>query len=144
MSRTVTFLPLVVAEQLEVSCNIISVREPPPSTEEPAWRVDHKRIQALAFDDIEGYVGPEYRNFDYIDALKILTFVEQCGDENIVVHCHAGISRSAAIAKFLADKLDYELIYHPLGSDSTSRHNREVYRTLEIAHIDRVLMKERQ
>lgn len=99
----------------------------------------HKNILTLKFDDIEGYVGPEYRNFDYLDALKVLSFVRDAGSEDIAVHCHAGISRSAAVAKFLSEKMGYELVYHAMGSDTTERYNREVYRTLEIAHYDRVI-----
>lgn len=133
---TVTFLPLIVAEALPDPAHVISIRD---DYTEMGWKVEHKSILTLRFDDIEGYMGPEYRNFDYLDALKILSFVRDTNGDDIVVHCHAGVSRSAAVAKFLSEKMGYELRYHPLGSKSTDRYNREVYRTLEIAHYDRVV-----
>lgn len=133
---TVTFLPLIVAESLDIPSHVISIRD---DYSEMGWRVEHKSLLTLKFDDIEGFVGPEYRNFDYLDALKILSFVRDTNGDNIVVHCHAGISRSAAVAKFLSEKMGYELVYHALGSNTVERYNREVYRTLEIAHYDRVI-----
>ncbi|MFU5758931.1 protein-tyrosine phosphatase family protein, partial [Pseudomonas aeruginosa] len=35
--------------------------------------------------------------------------IERSEDEPIIVHCQAGMSRSAAVAKFLADKRGYTL-----------------------------------
>jgi predicted protein tyrosine phosphatase len=127
---TVTFLPLIVATSLTDPSNIISIRD--DDTTLP-WAVDHRAILSLKFDDIDHEVGPEYKLFDYWDAMKVLAFVRERPLQDIVVHCHAGVSRSAAIAKWLSEKKGYTLKYHPMGSTTLDLHNSWVYRCLTLA-----------
>lgn len=68
----------------------------------------------------------EYVYFNDNQAKLIINFVEALPlyVETLFVHCHAGISRSAAVAKFLTE------IYN-LEFDSTyDRYNKHVYKTL--------------
>lgn len=59
--------------------------------------------------------------------------VEQAGgDEPIIVHCQAGMSRSAAVAKFLADKRGYTLNLSKPCLGTTQFYNRHVYGTLNL------------
>lgn len=57
----------------------------------------------ITFDDIEEtiyYEGKELHLFDRNDADKIVKFIrglEELNIDKLVVHCHAGISRSAAV-----------------------------------------------
>lgn len=57
----------------------------------------------ITFDDIEEtiyYEGKELHLFDRNDANKIVKFVrglEKLNIDKLIVHCHAGISRSAAV-----------------------------------------------
>ena len=59
----------------------------------------------LRFDDISVYAD------DFIEpqekhVLQALSFAEKIGDGSILIHCHAGISRSSAIAlAIIAKKL---------------------------------------
>lgn len=76
--------------------------------------------------------------FSQNDAKQIIEFVE--GNKNkvdtIFVHCDAGISRSAAVAKFIAEmyKLDFP--------ESYSIYNKYVYRVLRNT-ITNMMWKER-
>ena len=69
---------------------------------QPGWE-DILRIQ---FDDVDTMT---LRSFHPAQAEQIIEFVERNKDrDEIVVHCLAGISRSAAIAKFIAEKYNCE------------------------------------
>jgi len=64
-------------------------------------------------------------------ARQIIDFVKKCHMcrcEGILVHCKAGISRSAAVAKWIAErhKLDFPADY--------SLFNQHVYATLQAEH----------
>lgn len=67
--------------------------------------------------------------FDKSMAQQVIDFankMQELGIEELHVHCHAGISRSAAIAKFLCD-LPYVAEDFP---DSYMVYNKLVYRVL--------------
>lgn len=110
--------------------NVISIGDPGAQYRFP---VQHKRMLELRFDDVEQDMGPGYAMFDYILASKVLSFVKECGNEDILVHCYAGKSRSAAIAKYLHEHRGYflDLSYPCLGH--TQAYNKEVYRLLRFA-----------
>jgi predicted protein tyrosine phosphatase len=139
--KKVNFFSQRVAEDIRVPVNMVSIGE---RGDDPAFRVDHLRLCRLEFDDIEGWVGHEYRNFDYSLAVKFFKFIEECGDEDIVVHCHAGISRSAAIARFLQNEMGYTVVFTPLTNKDLLSYNREVYDVLRFAHMDRLMANENQ
>ena len=68
------------------------------STIEDPLRVDGPCKQlVLKFDDIslpvEGYIQPEEHHIE-----NALLFADQVGEGLLLIHCHAGISRSSAIA----------------------------------------------
>lgn len=97
----------------------------------------HKDVQRIWCDDIEDEMDSRYRMFDYIDALKILTFLDKYAGEDIMVHCAAGVSRSPATAKFMIDYLGYEKDLewnHSAGF--FDRHNTHIYYTLKRAILD--------
>lgn len=78
----------------------------------------------LKFNDIPGIES----GFSYLDANKIIRFSEESmrKNKNIIVHCYVGISRSAAVAKFINE-------YHNLNIESLDDyrlHNRWIYYTL--------------
>jgi predicted protein tyrosine phosphatase len=68
----------------------------------------------------------KYTSFDKEHANQIIKFVSELPNEvdSVIVHCHAGISRSAAVARFIADMYFLE---HDYGYDL---YNRRVYSTL--------------
>ncbi len=85
-------------------------------------------VLRLEFHDIEQEVpGEPYDLFSEDQARQIIEFVQNArssGVTGVLVHCRAGISRSAAVAKWIAGK--YGL---PFPEDYDS-YNKYVYRLL--------------
>lgn len=86
----------------------------------------------LQFDDVVSCTsGNEYVLFNEESAAEIIAFVEKYSASfkkyNLIVHCHAGISRSAAVAKFVNDYFSVR----KLDKFNTYKfYNKLVYRTL--------------
>ena len=97
----------------------------------------HVDIQRIHCDDVEEHIDSSYRLFDYIDALKILTFLDKYRGQDIMVHCAAGISRSPACAKYMVDYLGYNLSEFNSSPTFFAAHNTHVYYTLKRAGLDR-------
>ena len=75
------------------------------STIEDPLRIDGPCKQlVLKFDDIslpvEGYIQPEEHHLEVA-----LQFADEVGDGSLLIHCHAGISRSSAIALAILAKV---------------------------------------
>lgn len=97
---------------------------------------DWKHIIRVQFNDIDVVNEscwtvngkPMYKLFDEKKASQIRTFVNELYNDdaeiNLIVHCHAGISRSAAVAKYVAERYDLDF------PKSYSVYNRKVYSTL--------------
>lgn len=108
--------------------------EDPPKFNGAIWK---SGIQ-LQFDDVDDeikYHAPVKR-LSEDQCLVIVSFLENLHstqeDENVVVHCLAGVSRSAAVAKFISD-------YYIGDRDKYSRNlmfNKSVYRKLEKCHTE--------
>lgn len=90
----------------------------------------------MAFEDIEfpRPTTPPELIFDTAKAKQILDFVAEMWPkvECFLIHCHAGMSRSPAVAAAI------EHIYHGNGSDNywfkTKTPNMSVYRTILDTH----------
>lgn len=113
---------------------VVSITEPNgpngPARLMPGWFAIHR----TEFHDIEPnltYDQPyELMNIEH--ANKIVDFVETVAPnvQGIMVHCRAGVSRSAAVAKWIADR--YELPFdHDYGY-----YNMHVYKMLH--HVQKV------
>ena len=69
------------------------------STIENPFRLEfeHPKQLVLCFDDIsvpiDGFIEPQEKHI-----LQALSFADRIGEGPILIHCHAGISRSSAIA----------------------------------------------
>lgn len=117
---------------------VISIGDPGES--HPKFACDHKAILRIEIDDVDQEMGPEYTLFDPVHSRRILDFLSKYKGNPIVVHCHAGISRSSAVVKFMVDKLGYRLSEHEACTvKGFETYNRWVYRQLEISYIDTVL-----
>lgn len=91
----------------------ISCRQTPrhPAGDDYAFMPDNERFITLHFDDcIPGGTWydqyPGAKPFTEELARKALSHIKSAlerGDENFIVHCSAGISRSGAIASFIVD-----------------------------------------
>ncbi|ABY62895.1 virion structural protein [Pseudomonas phage 201phi2-1] len=96
----------------------------------------HVDVQRIYCDDVEDQIDASYRLFDYIDAVKIITFLDKHRGQDIMVHCAAGVSRSPACAKFMLDYLGYRLDEFNNHSNFFDRHNTVVYYNLKRAMLD--------
>ena len=86
---------------------------------------DWDNILELEFDDVDQDVFT-YTTFNSQMAKQVITFIQTLPEtvECVVVHCWAGVSRSAAIAKFLA------LYYDSYFPKDYGLYNKLVYSTL--------------
>lgn len=110
---------------------MISISSGIPAKLQHGWH----SVLRLQFDDID-VAEPEFQpaepyvifNEDHAkQVIEFVTAAKESGQvEGIMVHCHAGISRSAAVAKWIAEK--YGLPF----SESYSLYNRHIYRVLRI------------
>lgn len=108
---------------------VISITEPDryvDGLDEERWAT----VLRLYFHDLDK-PWQNYVLFDVSMADQIIDWLEQAQDlKGIYCHCAAGISRSAAVAKFIADV--YGLFFDERRG---ARYNRLVYRVL----MDRAL-----
>lgn len=135
--KTVAFVPKVLMEQFDKPQVVISIGD--PDEDMPNFKCDMIDVLRIAVNDIPDGIAIEdldgtYHQFDWHDARKILQFEHRWKDEHIIVHCHAGISRSAAVAKYLGDVCGRLLILQ--RPDQTDFYNRQIYRQLQITHLD--------
>jgi predicted protein tyrosine phosphatase len=103
---------------------VISITEPGyyPANLQSGWN----GILRLEFHDIDAPREP-YVLFTNDDAAKIIEFVARMHGnscEGIMVHCKAGISRSAAVAKYIARKHNLPF------NNGYSLYNKLVYNML--------------
>lgn len=125
--RTVTYMSRLDAQKLDTPQNLISILCPGNDATYKVKNHNHLRIRC---HDITDYISG-YTLFDHIMANKILNFVNQLdSNAHLVIHCEAGISRSAAVAKFLIDKKNFK--HEPLFDKQIdfSCYNSHVYGTL--------------
>lgn len=135
--KTVTFVPKVVMEHFTTPQVVISIGD--PGEEHPNYKSDMIDVLRIEVHDIPDGIAIEdldrtYRQFDWHHARNILRFEHRYADHDIIVHCHAGISRSAAVAKYLGDKCGRRLFMKYEGQDS--QYNKQIYRQLSITHLD--------
>ena len=125
---SVTFVPRHVAERICGEFDFtISIM---PPGERASITGDYL---ALNFDDTETPCAGLVM-FDVGMALRAMgadTYIEE--DGRLLVHCEAGMSRSAAVAKWFSDRYLYEMHMHPEGVGTLAHYNRHVYRTMDAA-----------
>jgi rhodanese-related sulfurtransferase len=131
MITKIDFIPQRIAERLKPLPNwaLISITDPDddgcigggPATLKRGW----KYLLRLRFGDVDD-TSNSYAFHDG-HAQSIVDFLTKLPDtvDTLIVHCHAGISRSAAVAKFAADFFDVEDFNH-----GYTLYNKLVYRIL--------------
>lgn len=107
---------------------VISISGLNPASLKNGWH----SVLRLEFDDIDTPEEP-YILFSDTQANQVIDFVQAVRDsyevEGILVHCQAGISRSAAVAKWIAER--YKLPFN----EQYMLYNKHVYRTLREAML---------
>jgi|SRR5271157_1870066 len=121
------FLSQAKASKIEPNENMALISIMDGSSTDFNFLKKWKNVLSLTFDDVDVQIY-DYILFSEEQAKMILKFIEQLPKivDVIVVHCWAGISRSAAVAKFLSE------YYHT--TDFPSRYelyNKLVYSTLK-------------
>ena len=125
-------------EVLDQPSVVISIGDPGEAT--PNYACKHKDILRIEVDDIDQPMSKEYTLFDYIHGRKILDFLKRHQGTPIVVHCHAGISRSAAVVKFMIEELGYRLDDRESCTvKGFASYNHWIYRPLKICHVDSIM-----
>lgn len=98
----------------------------------------HVDVRRIYCDDVTEEIDSTYRLFDYIDAVKIFSFLEKHSGQDIMVHCAAGVSRSPACAKFMIDYLGYQMDELNSRENFFSQHNTHIYYILKRAMLDHI------
>jgi predicted protein tyrosine phosphatase len=84
---------------------VISLRN--PGTEDPEFEPGWKAVHTEFFHDIDGpYAG--FQAMSLWQAMRVAAFVERHlsdGTDEIAIHCHEGVSRSAGVATVTAQHL---------------------------------------
>lgn len=114
---------------------VISITQP---GETVALKEGWHSVLRLHFHDIDVPEEP-YTLFGDRHANEIIDFLEGVAEtgeiEGILVHCQAGISRSAAVAKWVAERYDLSF------PGQYMLYNKHVYRALRDARAMRLLGK---
>lgn len=135
--KAVQFMSQSQAESLtaEADTALISITEPgdPQAAVDPEW----KHLLRLSFHDVDQDRGEGFRLFDEMHARQILDFVESLPEEinYVIVHCHAGISRSAAVAKVIASATGASF------NEKYSLYNKHVYSVLNRCLTERLILE---
>lgn len=82
----------------------------------------------LFFQDTDNSEDPF--SFSLDQAIDVIKFVKENNAKHFIIHCHAGISRSAAIARWIDLYLTGELSHR---LKNYSLYNKHVFRTLQRA-----------
>jgi len=113
---------------------MISISEPVSAFGEaklmPGWHAVHR----LEFHDIEAeMLGEPYVLMDQQQALELVNFVHNVASdvEGVIVHCRAGISRSAAVAKWITE--EYGINFN----HEYPQYNKHVYQLLVEANKEK-------
>lgn len=109
----------------------ISESDSKPANLKEGWH----SVLRLEFDDIDSPQDP-YQMFNANHANQIIDFVDRIQNghevESILVHCRAGISRSAAVAKWIAEQHSIPF------NEQYALYNKHVYSTLRSVMFDRL------
>lgn len=67
-------------------------------------------LEDMPYEDLDGNtLGPNFVTMSDIQAKEMAEFILKNRDKNFLVHCHAGISRSGAVAQFICELKDIPL-----------------------------------
>ncbi|AEH03709.1 hypothetical protein AVT69_gp284 [Pseudomonas phage PhiPA3] len=133
MSRKVKFYSRLAAMAVTQPHYVISIGE---ANDGCVLDPEHKSVLRLEFDDIPYHVDG-YRLFSLTDARRILRWLRDVPEnETVIVHCEAGVSRSAAVAQFMVDHQGYELEKDQYCNGSFLCANGHVYGTLRMTALE--------
>jgi predicted protein tyrosine phosphatase len=126
MIKGVTFVSRKIAEDMMPVPDVGMISLTDPGSRLAALRKGWGAVLRLRFHDID----KQWQNYVLMSvdqARELLEWLEKHEEQldGIVVHCEQGISRSAAVAKFLRER--YGL---PVNEPDVRFHNKLVYKLL--------------
>jgi len=127
MNKIVDYYPRYIIESMQPpkKAVLISIRD---KGQEDA-KIDDKwdAVLRLTFDDAD--ISGDL--FDCNQAQEVINFVEKYVEHSVYVHCHYGVSRSAAVALFIAEDQGLLLFCKGIRQyKDPPQFNRHVYRML--------------
>ena len=131
--KRILFVSQRQAEQMRPPDAALMISITDPARAEANIGAGWKAVLRISFDDVDEITFPgqdvHLKKISADQAADIVDFIERndCGCKRIVIHCRHGISRSAAVAKAVAEACDA-----PFPSDYTE-YNRFVYQALRSA-----------
>lgn len=129
-AKRITFLSRRNAELIIEPTNMISiVGADDPS---PSFAAEHNLLR-LSYEDSLLYPNHGIQERDAVDIIEFLEHVQ--GD--VVVHCSAGFCRSAAIAQFAHNRLNYVLDLRKPCCGTTSEMDRRSFDLLTMVLLHR-------
>lgn len=137
--KTVTWLSRNWMSVDKRKAAVISIGD--PGEDMPSFATDPVDVLRLEFHDIPNSISIEdldstYRQVDWHDARKILEFEHRYRDHDIIVHCHAGQSRSSAVAIYLSQRCNRSLDITEPCIGRTELQNTHVAWQLKRTHLD--------
>lgn len=130
--QSVTFINREAAEQKLGAQNLALISITQPNTPPAALKTGWHSVLKIQFDDTNPEIITLKKRktprvaITLTDAIKIVKYVHETASavEEIIVHCQGGISRSAAVAKWIAET--YDLAF----DHKYDLYNKYVYRLL--------------
>ncbi|ABO59732.1 hypothetical protein BSFA1_79570 (plasmid) [Burkholderia sp. SFA1] len=115
---------------------VVSIRN--PGTEPPDFDAGWRAIHAEAFHDIDSRYG-DFKLMGLAQALRIVRFIEQQargGIDELAIHCHDGVSRSAAVAEVASERFRVPLLLPTDGANPLVRRRmRHAYAIYFLARL---------
>ncbi len=95
-------------DNIPEKCSIISIGE--PDTNEHYFHYGTPKVLNIDFWDVNGYDVEGIKGLTDEQAKVICDFISNNIGDDFYVHCMAGVSRSQAVAQFLHDEYDYDIV----------------------------------
>ncbi len=152
MFRAVKYISRQVAESLPSEANVVMVSINEPGGEPARLMGGFAAVLRIAFWDVNTPhpVTGEYNGETFVyapitreQAQEIADFLDRWqappdGPEMLIVHCRAGVSRSAAVARFAAERYRSELAQNAeLANAEVLRKLRQAAGMVSIARKDK-------
>lgn len=91
-----------------VDCAMIEINDPNDDVS-CYFKKDHANVIRFFFYDVTELESQRYKAMDKNDAEKMFAFIKRIPSnpkiKHVIVHCHAGISRSGAVGTFIQEYL---------------------------------------